>query len=210
MPESLAERWPFSLPLTVAAAVLVLGLAGSAWQTWRWQAALQPGTAGARASELDHPPENTLPAILSANLFGAANNASTQRAATSMATSVGYTLRAAFAGSSGGAVIEASDGTAQWYPLGATLPGGVTLQEVHRDHVILDRNGALETLAFPSSAELAATAMVSASAGVGSAPLQEAQTQTSRAEPIPADASPEEKARIVRQRLEELRNRSRT
>ncbi|WP_434002821.1 type II secretion system protein N [Endozoicomonas sp.] len=37
------------------------------------------------------------------------------------------------------------------YAIGDTLPGGAILREVHSDHVILSRNGQLETLYFPDA-----------------------------------------------------------
>ncbi|WP_062266740.1 type II secretion system protein N [Endozoicomonas arenosclerae] len=37
------------------------------------------------------------------------------------------------------------------YGIGDTLPGGAILREVHRDHVVLSRNGQLETLYFPDA-----------------------------------------------------------
>ncbi len=39
------------------------------------------------------------------------------------------------------------------YSIGDTLPGGAVLKEVHSDHVVLNRNGQLETLSFPESAK---------------------------------------------------------
>ncbi|MFZ1832148.1 MAG: hypothetical protein WAU27_04975, partial [Pseudomonadales bacterium] len=69
MLEDLAERWPFSLPLTTAGAIVAITLAGVAWQTWQWQSALRQGAVVAHGSELDREPENTLPMILGADLF---------------------------------------------------------------------------------------------------------------------------------------------
>lgn len=37
------------------------------------------------------------------------------------------------------------------YAIGDTLPGGATLKEIHPDHVVLSRNGQLETLYFPDA-----------------------------------------------------------
>lgn len=37
------------------------------------------------------------------------------------------------------------------YSIGETLPGGAILREVHSEHVVLSRNGQLETLYFPDA-----------------------------------------------------------
>ena len=162
-------------------------------------------------------PENTLPILLSANLFGTTQidaAPATTNASAIGASNMGFTLRASFAAqgaSSGGAIIESSDGQAHWYALNATIPGGVILQEIHPDHVVLNRSGNLEKLAFPPLTSL----LQSAAADTGGAMATPSATSSPEgtpgpAVPIPASASAEEKAQLIRQRLEELRNRSRT
>ena len=212
MLENLAERWPFSLPLTTAGAIVAITVAGLAWQTWQWQSALRQGTVVAHSSEMDREPENTLPLILSAELFGEASGQPPATAgAVSMTPSAGFTLRAAFAGNRASAVIEGADGQARWFPLNAAVAAGVRLHQVHADHVVLERAGRLETLAFPTPAELASSAVPATESDIGGESISSpAAGAPGRATPIPANASPEEKARIVRERLEELRNRSRT
>lgn len=54
-------------------------------------------------------------------------------------------------GRSGGAIIDAGQGQEVYYPVGSRLPGGARLQSVHKDHVVLERNGRLETLKLPRS-----------------------------------------------------------
>ncbi len=61
-------------------------------------------------------------------------------------------LRGVVAGDAGGvrgAIVASPSGTQEFYALGATLPGGATLKEVHQQHIILLRNGRLETLELP-------------------------------------------------------------
>ncbi|MBK6286246.1 MAG: hypothetical protein IPJ33_11875 [Gammaproteobacteria bacterium] len=212
MLEDLAERWPFSLPLTTAGAIVAITLAGVAWQTWQWQSALRQGAVVAHGSELDREPENTLPMILGADLFGEATRQPPASAgALPMTPSAGFTLRAAIAGSRAGAVIEGADGQARWFPLNAAVAAGVRLHQVHVDHVVLERGGRLETLAFPAPAELASNAVSATESGIGGESMTSPAAGTpAKATPIPANASPEDKARIVHERLEELRNRSRS
>jgi general secretion pathway protein C len=209
MLEDIAERLPISLPLAAACGIAVLSAGALGFQVWRWlqephtlAAAGAPTTVGGQV-------QDPLPIILSNNIFGnAAAAAATTAPATSARSATGYSLRAAFAGDSGsgGAIIEPNGGEARWVGVGQKLPDGVLLKEVHPDHVLLERDGSLERLDFPRLTELAAMVSPAASA----AAIQTSGAESSRAEPIPADAPPDEKARLIRQRLEELRNRSRT
>jgi len=52
-------------------------------------------------------------------------------------------------GSASGAIIAAPTGKQSFYALGADLPGGAVLKEVHDRHIVLLRNGQLETLRLP-------------------------------------------------------------
>ena len=51
-------------------------------------------------------------------------------------------------GGTSGAIIEEMGKSADYYALGAVLPGNATLEEVYEDRVLLRRNGRLETLSF--------------------------------------------------------------
>jgi general secretion pathway protein C len=212
MIDNLLERWPTGLPRTVAALIVALALGALVAQVWQWQqSSAARGTRGAVSSATATDATDPLPIILSGNLFGTA--ASTQSAPSPSAATrqaSGYTLRAAFAADAGGggAIIEANGAEARWYEAGERLADGATLSEVHADHVVLLRDGAKERLDFPKLAQLSlpvSAALPAADAGSGAATLERGS-----AEPIPADASAEEKARIIRQRLEELRNRARS
>jgi general secretion pathway protein C len=212
MLESLAERWPVSLPLTTTACIVALTAGAIAWQVWLWQAALRPIPGTTPVERQDRTLDNPVQAILDANLFGEPSSqgkASTPISA--VPATAGLTLRAAFAGHGGGAVIEGPDGDAHWYPVNAAIATGVRLLQVHADHVVLDREGRMEMLAFPPPGEFASVA-----SGPTAHPLTAAPGSPPRsadrepAVPIPANASSAEKARMVRERLEELRNRSRT
>ncbi len=52
----------------------------------------------------------------------------------------------------GQAIIGANAAAAKLYSVNAVIPGGARLHAVYRDRVLLERNGALETLALPRTA----------------------------------------------------------
>ena len=205
----LDDRFSLAPGAAVAALVAVIGLSGTGWQLLRWYSALN-----AEAASTDHAPVvadpavDPLPVILSANLFGQPASGVAAGAQPSV-EATGYILRAAFAGAggAGGAIIENSSGQADWYNVGQAVEAGLVLREVRPDHVVLDRSGRLETLSFPRLADIAAT-QTTASGGIpgnAAAPIVEASAN----QPIPSDMPAEEKAALIRQRLEELRNRTR-
>jgi general secretion pathway protein C len=200
-----------SPPLLAAAGVVLLTLAGLAWLAWSaWDALNAPPAAGRHAPVSDTAPVDPLPLILSGNLFGESGASVATSGAAPARQATGFTLRAAFApvgGGEGGAIIESTGGEAKWYAIGDEVSGGLRLHEVHPDHVLLDRSGSLERLAFPRLSELAVTGSPATSALPDTAPPG---VESGGAVPIPADAPADEKARIIRQRLEELRNRTRT
>ena len=52
-------------------------------------------------------------------------------------------------GAKSGAIIADPSGNQAFYIVGADLPGGAVLKEVHERHIVLLRNGSLETLRLP-------------------------------------------------------------
>lgn len=91
-----------------------------------------------------------LAAIVNAHLFGRANAGGDPSSLP--ATAANLTLAGTLAGidpEQGWAIIGASGQSARVYATGASLPGGTTLQAVYTDRVILDRNGARESLMLP-------------------------------------------------------------
>ena len=103
---------------------------------------------------------NTTSASLSVNdfelLFGFNNRSEeSNKPADIPKTKLNLILRGALAdiGKNRGdssAIIQGSNQD-RLYSEGDALPGGVTLKEIHPDHVILSRNGQLEKLFFPDS-----------------------------------------------------------
>jgi len=107
-------------------------------------AAMPPPVSGAVEPAVD------LAAIVNAHLFGVA--AATGDPGDAPATSANLTLAGTLAGrdpEQGWAIIGASGQTARVYATGASLPGGTRLLAVYPDRVILERNGARESLVLP-------------------------------------------------------------
>ncbi len=212
MREFLEDRLNITAPNALTAVVAVLALSASGWQALRWY-----GSVDASLPLDAHPPvvaaaaPDPLPVILSANVFGAAASAvADSTSATPVAReSTGFILRAAFAEADGGggAIIENSSGQADWYAVGQSVAPGLTLREVRPDHVVLDRGGSPERLQFERLAEVAMNPSPSPSDQAGGTPTF--TVEPGQPQPIPRDMAPEDKANLIRQRLEELRNRTR-
>lgn len=113
-----------------------------------------------------------LAAIVNAHLFGVAVTIGDPSSAP--ATSANLTLAGTLAGpdpAAGWAIIGASGQSARVYATGASLPGGTKLAAVYPDRVILDRNGARESLMLPRLSGGGGAAMPTASApGAGAPP----------------------------------------
>lgn len=130
----------FVVLLAAQLAALLWRLLGSPGQ----EAAALPPVTQAAAPAVD------LAAIVNAHLFGVA--AATGDPGDAPATSANLTLAGTLAGrdpDQGWAIIGASGQTARVYATGASLPGGTRLLAVYPDRVILDRNGARESLMLP-------------------------------------------------------------
>ena len=127
---------------------------------------LEPETPGFTAAE----PAVDLPAIVNAHLFGVAADSGDPSSAP--ATSANLALTGTLAGrepEQGWAIIGASGQSARVYETGASLPGGTKLVAVYPDRVILDRNGARESLMLPRLSGGAGSAMAPRVASRGQA-----------------------------------------
>jgi general secretion pathway protein C len=132
----------FALVLVIAAqlAALLWRLLGSG--------GTDPGQVAPDASA--PPPAIDLTAIVNAHLFGVA--AESGDPSDAPATTANLTLAGTLAGREpehGWAIIGASGQSARVYATGASVPGGARLFAVYPDRVILDRNGARESLMLP-------------------------------------------------------------
>lgn len=212
--ELLENRLNLTAPAAVTAAIAVVALSATGWQVLRWY-----GTTTGHSDAEAHPAvvsaqtPDPLPVILSANIFGtppsAAANPGTGPAIIREAT--GFVLRAAFAGEngSGGAIIETAAGQADWYTAGQSIAPGLILKEVHPDHVILDRGGSSERLQFERLTDTALAPAATPVAGGSASGMTDFAVEPGQPQPIPQDLSPEAKAELIRQTLEQLRNRKR-
>ena len=99
-------------------------------------------------------PNVDIAAVVNAHLFGVAPQSGDPSDAP--ATTANLALAGTLAGlepEHGWAIIGASGQTARVYATGASLPGGAKLFAVYPDRVILDRNGARESLLMPRLGE---------------------------------------------------------
>ena len=212
--ELLENRLNLTAPAAVTATIAVIALSATGWQALRWYVTTTGNPdAEAHPAVVSAQGPDPLPVILSANVFGtAAPPAATPGegpAVTREAT--GFILRAAFAGEkgSGGAIIESSAGQADWYAVGQSIVPGLVLKEVHPDHVIFDRVGSSERLQFERLADSALAQAASPAAGGSASGMADFTVEPGQPQPIPQDLSPEAKAELIRQTLEQLRNRKR-
>lgn len=138
-----------------------------------WRALGSTGSEGPQPVAVDvaAAPTIDLAAIVNAHLFGIA--ATTGDPSNAPATSANLTLAGTLAGPDpavGWAIIGASGQSARVYATGASLPGGTKLAAVYPDRVILDRNGARESLMLPRLSGGGAATPVAYAQGAGAPP----------------------------------------
>ncbi len=147
---ALSQRTMAAAPAVLTVVLVILLAAQLADLLWRVMASsgaeevLPPVVPGTAAPAVD------LGSIVNAHLFGIASLSGDPGSAP--ATTANLALAGTLAGMNpehGWAIIGASAQAARVYATGATLPGGTRLLEVHPDRVILDRNGARESLMLP-------------------------------------------------------------
>lgn len=142
------------------------------------------------------------------------------------ATSMQLILRGAFTSTNperGSAIIEGPDGQTRAYRVGNRLYGQAELRQVYADRVVLSRNGELETLQFPvnqpgsdedSNGNSNTTAELEdripdgirrfVQDNMSQQEIDQTVTQLSS-----AAMTPEQRQALIRQRLQDLRNRAR-
>lgn len=188
-------------PLIFAACLVVLALliGNELWSSTH--ALLYRPAVAANSVPQGNAAQSFAKQIGDAHLFGRAAGAGSLPE-----TSLQLTLRAVFTATdpqAASAVIEAADGKAQVIRVGNSVSGGAVLKEVHANRVVIERDGALETLVFPAPQSSAEFAMAQKTPGDGD------ETAPASGEAPPAGASPDEiKRAAILQRLEELRARS--
>lgn len=136
-------------PSIVTVILAIVIAAQLAALVWRVLGSADDGSARP-GPEIAPPPAVDLTALVSAHLFGIA--ADSGDPSNAPATTANLALSGTLAGREpehGWAIIGASGQSARVYATGASLPGGSRLFAVYPDRVILDRNGARESLLLP-------------------------------------------------------------
>lgn len=114
------------------------------------QSAAQAVPAASRpvSSNLQNP-QNRIRQLAAANLFGTAQDKKVQ-AETAPETKLNLTLKGVLAAVpmelASAIISQGKAGKEDIYSVGDRLPGGVLVKEIHAEHVMLERNGRLETL----------------------------------------------------------------
>jgi hypothetical protein len=130
------EAWIVALELLLVAALAI------ALAYWTW-VALSPATLAVPSAHARADADRPQP-LANRNLFG---DSQTGAATGARRTSVGLTLIGVFSGKrpgEGRAILAAQGGRPTSVAVGESFAGGVTLNEVHPDHVIVLRDGVPE------------------------------------------------------------------
>ena len=137
-------------PMLATIALVIVIAAQLAALLWRGLGSEEDATLPTEPVDTVATPAVDVPAIVNAHLFGIAKSSGDPSEAP--VTSANLTLAGTLAGTdpeNGWAIIGASGQSARVYATGASLPGGAKLAAVYPDRVILDRNGARESLVLP-------------------------------------------------------------
>ena len=159
---------------------------------------LQDNEPELRGSQLSPQlPGADLNLVSQAQLFGAPGNGPTPASEELPSTQLQWVLQGVFTGTepgNGSAIILAGDQSAKLYKANNSMPGGARLAEVHADHVVINLEGRLETLRFPTINSLSPSPKPS----------------LPQTEPVMniAEENVSNRREIVRQRLEMLRQRA--
>lgn len=91
--------------------------------------------------------------LTSANLFGIAGQTKTTKTTKAPETRLNLVLKGVLAAvpmtAASAIIARGKNGKEEIYGIGDKLPGGVTIKEIHPEHILLERNGQLETLRMP-------------------------------------------------------------
>lgn len=177
-------------PSLATLALVVVLAAQLAALIWRALGSAGSDVAPVVAVDTAAAPAIDLAAIVNAHLFGVA--AATGDPSSAPATSANLSLAGTLAGpdpAMGWAIIGASGQSARVYATGASLPGGTKLAAVYPDRVILDRNGARESLMLPrlSGGGAAMPAAYAPGAGAPPASLADSVRQLMAQDPAAAN-----------------------
>lgn len=155
------------LPLIAAITLGVLIAAGATWQALqiyqKWQSPPPELAQSSQPGNRQASPATDLP-LDQVMLFGEPGEEdSTELVETENLpeTNLRLVLRGVMAGEleqgRNSALVEGPDKETDLYFVGETLPGNARLHKVHQRRIVIERNGALETLHFPDVEELSLT-----------------------------------------------------
>ncbi len=165
--------------------------------------------------------------IAQRNLFGLPPVSGAADQANLPTTRLQLQLRGAFTSSTpklASAIIQGPDGESRSYKAGSKVYGQATLHEVYKDRVVLERNGQLETLFFPENND-DSTSNTLVSSQINSRSLSSygisdedrslvqdnmsiQEIKQAAKELGSAALTPEQRQQLIRQRLQDLRNRA--
>src|SRR5262245_56290469 len=137
--------WVLALALGVQAALIVTDLTGG-------KASGRSASSAPMAPAAPAVARVNAATIANAGLFGAPKPTVNANAADARPTNIPLVLTGVIAASdprNGLAILGENAAAAKVYAVGDIVPGGVKLHSVYSDHVILDRDGNLESLALP-------------------------------------------------------------
>jgi type II secretion system protein C len=179
----------------VMVSATLLSLAAIAWPISQTLLQQHQYTSPLSSAQQQTMPDLNL--ISQAELFGTVGTTPQAESKTLPSTRLQWVLQGVFTGTepeTGSAIILAGDSSARLYKADQAMPGGARLTEVHPDHVVINLNGRLETLRFPT---------------ISNVPRPEQRTQP-LTEPTMdvAEDTASNRREIVRQRLEMLRQRA--
>jgi len=139
-------------------------------------------------------PQNRVRQLAAANLFGSAQSKTVQPE-TAPETKLNLTLKGVLAATpmelASAIISQGKAGREDIYSVGDRLPGGVLVKEIHAEHVMLERNGRLETLKLQK--ESGADDILSSGTGQGSG--------SSRLRSLTSIASPGEALNEIRSEI---------
>lgn len=162
------------------------------------QTLLHDSDSSQRSAQLSSQlPSADLNLVNQAQIFGAPGNGPAAVSEDLPSTQLQWVLQGVFTGTepgNGSAIILAGDQSAKLYKASHSMPGGARLAEVHADHVVINLDGRLETLRFPTFSSFSQSPKPSL-------PLTEPVMNI-------AEENVSNRREIVRQRLEMLRQRA--
>jgi type II secretory pathway component PulC len=208
--QDLTAKWTNSLPqagLLAATAIVMIAtvfLLYQALHSYLYQPAISPSQQQSTATT----PTYSISNITNSHLFGRADSKSVEQL-TLPKTRKPFQLRGAFTATnpeSASAIIESADKEARHYKVGAQVQDGVKLYAVYGDRVVLSNRGQLETLYFPSHEEMTSSRTAAIPATKQEAPAAKTSANIDISKSVKTEA---ERNALIRQRLEELRNRIR-